>query len=82
MYLAVLSLIYSIWDLQSLLWHVGSFSFGRETVSCCLWDLFPQPRVEPRPAALGVQSLSHWTTREVPSRSFFFLIYVFILIGG
>ena len=24
MYLAVLSLIYSIWDLQSLLWHVGS----------------------------------------------------------
>ena len=23
--------------------------------------------MEPRPPALGVQSLSHWTTREVPA---------------
>ena len=45
---------------------MGSFSFSRETVSCCLWDLLPRPRVEPRPAALGVQSLSHWTTRGYP----------------
>ena len=38
-----------------------------------MWDLYLQHlgsssliRVEPRPPALGVQSLSHWTIREVP----------------
>ena len=25
----------------------------------------PQPGIEPRPPQLGVQSLSHWTTKEV-----------------
>ena len=34
--------------------------------SCGMWDLVPQPRIEPRPTALGAQSLSHWTTRKVP----------------
>ena len=31
-----------------------------------MWDLVPGPRIEPGPPALGVQSLTHWTTREVP----------------
>ena len=31
-----------------------------------MWDLGPQPRIEPRPYALGPQHLSHWTIREVP----------------
>ena len=31
-----------------------------------MWDLVPQPEIEPRPFALGVWSLSHYTTREVP----------------
>ena len=30
--------------------------------------LFPQPGIGPRPPALEVQSLNHWTTREVPKR--------------
>ena len=30
------------------------------------WDLVPWPGIEPGPPALGAQSLSHWTTREVP----------------
>ena len=29
--------------------------------------LIPQPGIEPRPPALGVRSLNHWLTREVPS---------------
>ena len=33
---------------------------------CVMWELVPQPGIEPKPPALGVQSLSHWTTREVP----------------
>ena len=31
-----------------------------------MWHLVPWPGIEPRPPALGGQSLSHWTTREVP----------------
>ena len=27
--------------------------------SCNLWGLAPQPRIKPRPPALGAQSLSH-----------------------
>ena len=33
---------------------------------CKLWSPVSQPRIEPGTPAVGVQSLSHWTTREVP----------------
>ena len=36
------------------------------TLSCSMWDLVPWPGIEPRLPALGVESFSHWTTREVP----------------
>ena len=32
---------------------------------CVMWDLVPQPGIEPRPPALGAHSLSHWTAKEV-----------------
>ena len=35
-------------------------------LNCCIWDLVPWPGIETGPPALGVQSLSHWTTGEVP----------------
>ena len=35
-------------------------------VEACMQDLAPRPGIEPGPPALGVQSLTHWTTREVP----------------
>ena len=31
-----------------------------------MWDLVPQPGIEPRAPALGVWSPTHWTTGEVP----------------
>ena len=34
-----------------------------------MWDLVPWPRMEPGPPALGVQSSSHRTTREVPLKN-------------
>ena len=43
------------------------FSHGMWTLGCGMWDLVPRPEIEPRPPALGAQSLSHWTTREVPN---------------
>ena len=36
------------------------------TPSCSMDDLVPWPGMEPGWPALGVQSLSHWTTREIP----------------
>ena len=41
-------------------------------LSCGMRDLVPSLGIEPRPPALGVQSLNHWTTKEVPE-SFRFL---------
>ena len=35
-------------------------------LSGSMWDLVPQPGIEPGPSALGTRSLSHWTTRDVP----------------
>ena len=31
-----------------------------------MWDLVPQPGLEPGAPALGAQSFSHWTPREAP----------------
>ena len=39
---------------------VGEFLLGQ------LWNLVPQPGIEPGPPALGARSLSCRTTREVP----------------
>ena len=35
--------------------------------SCSIWDLVPWAGIECWPPALGVWSLNHWTTREVPT---------------
>ena len=45
----------------SWLQHMKSLIF-----SCGIWGLIPWPRIKLGPPALGVWSLSHWTTREVP----------------
>ena len=36
--------------------------------SCGMWVLVPCPGIKLGPPALGVWSLSHWTTREVPEQ--------------
>ena len=40
-------------------------------LSHCMWDLVPWPGIEPWSPALGAQSLSHCTTRDVPSKVYF-----------
>ena len=44
-----------------------------------MWDLVPWPGIEPRPPASGAQSISHWTTREVPFIYFYFGSVGFLL---
>ena len=34
--------------------------------SCSMWNLVSRLGIEPRPPALGAQTLTYWTTREVP----------------
>ena len=41
-------------------------SCGMSTLNCDLWDLAPRPGIEFGSPALGVQSFTHWTTREAP----------------
>ena len=43
-----------------------NFHFHMWTLGCGMWDLVSRPTIESRPPALGTQSLSHWTTKEVP----------------
>ena len=38
-----------------------------QTLNCSMWDLVPWPGIKPRPPALGAQTLSHWSTRDVPT---------------
>ena len=42
----------------SSLWCAGSLAISC-VLSCGMWDLVPWPGIEPRPLALGAQSLSH-----------------------
>ena len=43
------------------------FNCDMQTFSRSMWNLVPWPGMEPGPPVLGARSLSHWTTREVPS---------------
>ena len=59
--------IYLFWLHQVLVAARGIFiAAHRLLVAACMWDLVPRPGMEPRPPALGAQSLTHWTTREDP----------------
>ena len=46
----------------------GLFFIGlRQLLVVACGILVPRPGIEPGPPALGVQSVSRWTAREVPS---------------
>ena len=60
----VLIFIYLLF-LFILFWLRRIFVVACGLLSCGTWDLVPQSGIEPRPPALGVWSLTHWTTREV-----------------
>ena len=62
--LQVLVVAHGIIDLPCGMW---TLCCGLWIHSCDTWDLVPWPGIEPGPPALGVWSLSHWTTREIPS---------------
>ena len=56
-----------------------------QTLSCSMGHLVPWPGIELGPSALGVWSLSHWITREVPQSLFcqplYFLLLLLLLLS-
>ena len=53
----------------SQLWYAGSVSCGMWTLSCGMWESSSLTRDQtqtPCVGSVGMQGLSHWTTREVP----------------
>ena len=51
---------------------------GISDLRCGMWDLFHLTRDGSQPPALGVWSLSPWTTREVPGVVLRFYIYIYM----
>ena len=72
-YLAAPGLTCDTWDLHSCLWHAGAFGYSMWTLDCSMQYPVPWPGIKPRPSALGVWSLNHWTTRKVPKRDPFWM---------
>ena len=54
------------------------FSCSMLALSYSLWDQVPWPGIKPRPPALGAQSLTYWTTREVPVFNFSIVVKIYI----
>ena len=73
-YLSVLVVLDLSCGFQNLVAACRMVSCSVQTLSWGLWNLVPQPGIEPRPPKLGVQSLNHWTTREVPTSHFLMVI--------
>ena len=67
-YLAVLGLCCGIRALRAF--FVAAYRTG--SLFCCsMWVLVLWPAINPGPPTLGAWRLSHWTTREVPTRDIF-----------
>ena len=62
---------------SNLLLHPYLFIYlAALSLTCGMWDLVTRPGIRPRPPALGVQSPSPWTTREVAASSWLFTLPV------
>ena len=59
------------WLRWVLVVHPHFLGAARELFSYGMWDLVPRPGIEPGHPALGVHSLTHWTTRKVPTNLYF-----------
>ena len=55
--------------------------YGMQTPSCTMWDVFIQQGTEPWLPALGAQSLSYWTSREVPELKFLNIKWLRVPVG-
>ena len=62
---------------RSKLWNARSFRCSMQTLRCSMWDLVPWPGIKPGPSALRARSLSHRTTRDVPTSLSWNLVTLF-----
>ena len=53
-------------------YHIQKLIFIYFLAAPCGMLLVLQPRIQPTPPKVKVQSLHHWTTREVPNNGFWY----------
>ena len=70
----VFSVLLSKWHLHPTLWGLKprNHCFFFWLCHVAYRTFIPWPRIEPKPPAVGAQSPSHWTAREVSRESFSF----------
>ena len=68
--------VFSFKQRYFLVWFLKIIYLAVPDFSCSMWDLVLCLGIEPWPPALGAQSLSHWTTREVPRYLSFVYYYI------
>lgn len=57
-------------------WGTRDLPCRMPSLSCGKWDLVPWAGMEPKPPALGAQSLSYRTTREIPYSTEYWPVYI------
>ena len=67
----IIEVIYSLPTFQ----RVVLIYLAASGLNCGMWDLVQSPGIKPGPPALGAQSLSPWTIREVLDAYFICIIY-------
>ena len=65
---------------QPFIYLLTHFYLAALGLSCSMWDLVFRPGIKPGLPALGVKSLSHWTTREVSIYFFNGVFSVFLVL--
>ena len=58
--------LFFFFNIYLFIWQYWVLVVACRIFSCSMWALLPWPGLRPSPPALEAQSLSHWTTREVP----------------
>ena len=67
------------YNLMPRIFHFTAYLFIYGHKACGI--LVPWPGIKPRPPALKVLNLNHWTIREGPSSYFFFFKYIYIMLS-
>ena len=67
----------SLWCPQGRVCVFWGVFFRPHPVACGI--LVPQSWIKPMPPAMRVQSLNHWTTKEVPREDIIFVLFALVL---
>ena len=67
---------HTVMPLYTYIWLCWVLAVACRIFRCGMWDLVPWPGLDFGPLALGIQSLSQWITRDVPSSAFYLVLWL------